>query len=117
MKRALLVDDDPLVRDLAEELLDICGFTVVTTTNGSEAWTAFDVDGSFDIVVSDLEMPEMDGVTLYKRVRERNADIPFVLMSGNPGKLAQASIVRGAAIGKPFPIEVFMNQVKALVPA
>jgi len=80
--RLLHVDDDPALLELAETVLDRTApeLDVVTATRGEAALDALD-DG-IDCVVSDYEMPGMDGLELLAAVRERRPDLPFVLFTG-----------------------------------
>jgi EAL domain-containing protein (putative c-di-GMP-specific phosphodiesterase class I)/CheY-like chemotaxis protein len=64
-------------------LLRDAGHEVLLAANGAEALSAFGA-GHVDLIVSDISMPIMDGVTLLRRVRELNEDIPFILLAGAP---------------------------------
>jgi EAL domain-containing protein (putative c-di-GMP-specific phosphodiesterase class I)/CheY-like chemotaxis protein len=64
-------------------LLRDAGHEVLLASNGAEALSAFGA-GHIDLIVSDISMPIMDGVTLLRRVRELNEDIPFILLAGAP---------------------------------
>lgn len=81
--RVLVVDDDAAMlravsRALASERLD-----VTTAANGADALRQIG-EGKIDVVVSDISMPEMDGVALLREVRRRDADLPVILLTGTP---------------------------------
>ncbi|WP_048077939.1 PAS domain S-box protein, partial [Halorubrum sp. AJ67] len=79
----LHVDDDPSVLDLAEAYFEreLDSVAVTSETDPEAALERLD-DGSFDCVVSDYDMPPMDGLAFFDAVRERNQKIPFVLYTG-----------------------------------
>src|SRR5690606_6582049 len=79
-KRILLVDDDPNFRPALEATLRALGFTVTTAVNGREAYAILQ-SSLHDAVVSDIRMPEMDGVELTRLIKQRGR-VPVVLMTG-----------------------------------
>jgi EAL domain-containing protein (putative c-di-GMP-specific phosphodiesterase class I) len=79
----LLVDDEPSIARAYARTLGVAGFSVVTATDGREAAAAAR-DQNFDVIVSDIAMPEMNGLELLRAVREHDLDVPFVLMTGGP---------------------------------
>jgi EAL domain-containing protein (putative c-di-GMP-specific phosphodiesterase class I) len=79
----LLVDDEPAIARAYARTLGTAGFTVVTATDGQEAAGAAR-DRNFDVIVSDITMPGMNGLELLRAVREHDLDVPFVLMTGGP---------------------------------
>lgn len=83
--RVLLVEDDAFQRELLECTFVEAGHTVVLTEDGQEAWELLDRGDEFDLVLSDRDMPRMDGLELLRRVRtgSRTAAITFVLTSGS----------------------------------
>ncbi len=81
-RRVLVVDDSRFFRELLAPLLEGYGFEVETAANGREAWARFEAGERFDLLVSDLEMPEMDGFALARRLRESPwADVPRIALS------------------------------------
>jgi CheY-like chemotaxis protein len=87
--RVLVVEDEPVVRDLLAAQLEDMGHAVRTVTSGPEALAALD-DDPFDAVVSDVGLPGMDGVGLAAAVRRAHPDIKLVLVSGYPGDYLDA---------------------------
>ena len=78
----LLVEDEDMVRAVAERALARQGYQVVACPGGEEGLAAIDGDVEFDIVVSDVVMPGMDGPAMVRAIRERLPDIPVLFMSG-----------------------------------
>ncbi|WP_379546332.1 response regulator [Qipengyuania sp. DSG2-2] len=80
--RVLLVEDEDMVRAVAERALSRAGFDVTACADGEEGLAAFANSGPFDLVVSDVVMPGMDGPTMAKGIRRVTPDIPILFMSG-----------------------------------
>ena len=93
--RVLIVDDNEINRTVAHELLCVEGFETVTVASGAEAISAL-VDDSFDLVLMDCEMPEMDGFATTRRIRELEAAGVLTSPSGAlPIVALTAKVVRG----------------------
>lgn len=82
--RLLLVDDDAAVLRAYKSGLARRGITVDTASNGREAADRVKT-GSFDVIVSDISMPEMTGIDFLKAVRAHDLEVPVILMTGEPG--------------------------------
>jgi EAL domain-containing protein (putative c-di-GMP-specific phosphodiesterase class I) len=93
--RVLLVDDDPLVLRGIGRVLHQHGYEVTTATNGRDATLLVD-QHNYDVVLSDVAMPGMDGIQLLREVRARDLSIPVVLITGTP---ALSSAVQAIELG------------------
>lgn len=82
-KRVLVVDDDAVLRDLLCKMLSSIGLKAVPAENGREAYELLQI-GFFDLVVTDLQMPVMDGWTLIKKLRRHSRQLPVVVITGQP---------------------------------
>jgi EAL domain-containing protein (putative c-di-GMP-specific phosphodiesterase class I) len=91
----LLVDDEQSIARAYARTLGAAGFAVEVAFDGKEAAAAAR-ERSFDVIVSDIAMPEMNGLELLRAVREHDLDVPFVLMTGGP---AIDSAVRAVEYG------------------
>jgi EAL domain-containing protein (putative c-di-GMP-specific phosphodiesterase class I) len=81
--RVLLVDDEKgLARALAK-LLELAGYFVVTAYEGGEAVRLM-ASSAFDVIVSDIRMPGMDGLSLLRAIRAKDLDVPVVFLTGSP---------------------------------
>jgi CheY-like chemotaxis protein len=79
----LLVDDEQIIRDMAEMLLETLGFSVLTASNGSESVEIYrERSHEIDLVLLDLIMPVMGGVEAYKKLRTINQTLPIIICSG-----------------------------------
>ena len=81
MATILLVDDNDELRKMLERGLTRAGHTVVTAANGSHGLTALD-GGTFDLVLTDIVMPDMEGLQFIRSMRKANPTIPVIAMSG-----------------------------------
>jgi DNA-binding NtrC family response regulator len=85
--RVLLVDDQPELRRLFRRNLNKIGHVVVEAWNGRVALDLIQ-QLSFDVVISDVHMPDMSGIDLLQALGELEPDLPVVLTSGSPGGVA-----------------------------
>jgi signal transduction histidine kinase/ActR/RegA family two-component response regulator len=94
----LVVDDEPLVREIIAEQLRSSGYVVTAVSDSREALALMDAGGSFDLIVSDLSMPGMDGVALLREVHRRSPSLPAILMTGYATNAAESAL-RGILAG------------------
>ncbi|WP_375426661.1 response regulator [uncultured Friedmanniella sp.] len=114
--RLLLVEDDPVIGEATQLNLERHGYAVVWSTDGLDAWDRWRADGPFDVVLSDLMLPGIDGVTLCRRLREV-ATTPFVLVSARTDAI---DVVLGLEAGaddyvvKPFDVQVLLARLRSV---
>lgn len=116
-KRLLLIDDDPNLILLVKDYLEFRGYEVVTAENGREALDLLE-DDLPDMIICDVMMPEMDGYTFVKKVREdsRTSWVPVLFLSA---KGQSQDRVKGLNTGadvymvKPFEPEELVAQVES----
>ena len=91
----LVVDDDTMVRTLLETLLEIAGYRVVSAECAAEAMRAANQasGGGFDMLVTDFQMPGMDGVELARLMTDSRPALPVLLVSGTAPKMLPLSEV------------------------
>lgn len=109
--RVLVVDDDPLIREVISTYLGEDGYSVELAVNGQEALEKFDAS-EFDIVLTDRSMPEMGGDELAREVKKRNAKVPVILLTGF-GDIMTAAGEKPDGVdlvmGKPFTMAGLQN--------
>ena len=115
----LFVEDEDGVRITGQRLLERAGYTVVSATNGAEAWRLFlaNID-AVDLVLTDLMMPELNGRELIKRVKSYVADMPIVVMTGYADESVEASRTPGSAnatLIKPFVGDVLIGTLREVL--
>jgi CheY-like chemotaxis protein len=79
--KILVVDDEPVVRELTVEILHRNGYAAQGVPSARDALELLDQE-PFDLIVSDVVMPEMTGVEFLYELRRRRPDLPVVLMTG-----------------------------------
>ncbi len=112
---ALLVDDEPAVRDLLSTLLERLGYTVVAAADGQRALTLAGDLERVELVVSDLRMPGMDGLTLGRELRRSHPQTAVILLTGAP-PAAPIADRRLRVVRKPFDWETLRDAVASLSP-
>jgi PAS domain S-box-containing protein len=92
-ERILLVDDEPALAAVGKLMLDRAGYQVVAHTRSTDALEAFRAHpDDFDLVVTDLTMPEMNGIDLAREILNVRADTPIILATGFGGAMTQAKV-------------------------
>jgi CheY-like chemotaxis protein len=109
----LVVDNEPSVRDLLVRLLKLHGHTVVATESGTEGIAAFKA-GKFDLVFTDLGMPEMSGWDVAREIKKINPQTLIGLITGWPIDLTREELQeRGVdrVVGKPFDMPTLLSLI------
>lgn len=117
MSRVLLIDDEEDLRLSTAQALELAGLDVLTVDNADHV---FELIGySFDgVIVSDIRMPGMDGMTLLQKVRELDAEIPVILVTGHGDVQLAVSAMRNGAydfIEKPFSVQYLAGIIKRAI--
>jgi two-component system cell cycle response regulator CpdR len=81
----LVVDDDPLVLSVLSDMLEELGCIVITSSSASQALELLCRDSTIEILLTDVNMPEMSGVELAKKVLRLRKDVKTLLISGREG--------------------------------
>ena len=116
VERVLVADDDALTRELLAETLGRCGCEVVLATDGASAVRALERE-DFDLILTDVKMPEKSGMDVLVRAREVNRDAPVVLMTAYGTIESAVEAMKNGAfdyIVKPFSpdrVEVLLQRV------
>ena len=111
----LLVDDDPSVRAYVSRALSIAGFTILEAVDGTDALQiAETAPGPIEILVTDINMPGIDGLELARRVQVLRPATGVVYMSGAPAHEVEAwSLLTGTVfLQKPFGPDVLVEHVR-----
>jgi two-component system, cell cycle sensor histidine kinase and response regulator CckA len=113
-ERILIVEDEPMVRTIASEILSRAGYETLLAENGEDALRLVEDGVSFDLMVSDLMMPKLTGPELSERLRERGYVVPTVFISGYPADLDPELFDEAttAFVAKPFTGETLTEAVR-----
>jgi two-component system cell cycle sensor histidine kinase/response regulator CckA len=110
----LLVEDEPMVRTVAERALTRHGYQVLTANNGEEALEIVDRGDEIALLISDVVMPLMDGPTMVREARKTRPDLPILFMSGYAEEQLRKSIdiENVAFLPKPFSVQELAEAVR-----
>jgi DNA-binding NtrC family response regulator len=106
-QRILVVDDEDYIRHLFDEYFTQQGYEVVVAANGKDALSRFG-PGLFDCVVSDILMPEMDGIELLRKIKDIDEDVSILMITGYPAIEGAVEAIKLGAydyISKPLNLE------------
>ncbi|MEQ8773700.1 MAG: response regulator, partial [Erythrobacter sp.] len=117
--RILLVEDEDMVRAVAERALTRAGYEVTACPGGEEGIEAIEGAEPFDLVVSDVVMPGMDGPAMVREIRARHPEIPVLFMSGYAEEQLRKDIDIPDMhfIPKPFSVQTISDKVEAVMRA
>jgi two-component system cell cycle sensor histidine kinase/response regulator CckA len=115
----LLVEDEPMVRSVAERALTRHGYKVITADNGEDALEILDSGEQIDLLISDVVMPGMDGPTMVAEARKERPDLKILFMSGYAEEQLRNSINVGnvAFLPKPFSVQELAEAAKRTLAA
>lgn len=80
--KILIVDDDLFVREMLSSILEGSGYSTIVAENGLEALNMCIADQNIDLIVSDVNMPVMNGIQLIKEIRKRGLEVPIIMVTG-----------------------------------
>ena len=107
LKKILVVDDDDQFRNMLMEVLGSLDYFPIGVEDGEQALNQLKIQ-DFDLVISDIRMPNMDGLTLLKNIKQTSPELPVVMITGFPSTCpVQKAMQEGADgyLAKPFRIE------------
>ena len=117
--RVLLVEDEDMVRAVAERALTRAGYTVTAAADGDEGLAYVEQGAEFDLVLSDVVMPGMDGPAMIRAIRARHPALPVLFMSGYAEEQLrkEINIADVHFLPKPFTVQQVTDKVGAVLAA
>jgi DNA-binding response OmpR family regulator len=117
--RILLAEDEEMIRRSLAFGLSRAGYQADGFANGQLAYDAFLArKGQYDLVITDVQMPLMDGMELVQRLKETHPDLPILVMTGyGEGELEGRleSLGNCQIVGKPFRLDDLMERIRLLI--
>jgi len=113
LRSILVVEDDELVRELLRNVLHFAGYRPAAASDGEEALKRLETE-RFDMIISDLHMPKVNGLSLLASVAEMERSVPFLMLTG---QAADEDVRRGFELGaedyltKPIFAETLLERV------
>ena len=116
--KILIVDDERSMREMLEIFLKREGYSVISSANAADALASVAGEETFDLIITDINMPGLSGLDLLREVKSSVPDIPVIMITayGSPDSAVEAMKL-GAAdyITKPFRIEEIKNRISAVI--
>lgn len=113
-RKILVVDDDRATRELVAAMLEGHGWQLDSAANGPDALSKLEAS-AFDVILTDINMPGMDGITLLQHIREFRPATPVIIMTGENMASNVAGALRNQAFGyiaKPFTVDAVLEVVQ-----
>lgn len=110
----LVVDDELLIRDLLYDFFNSQGWEIKVAESGAKAMQIVDSE-QIDLVLTDIRMPEMDGLTLTKQIKDNHPELPVVVMTGFPSVDTAVEALRNKVVDyivKPFNINKLYKMIE-----
>jgi CheY-like chemotaxis protein len=117
-RRILIVDDEPTIIEFVERVLHRAGYETATATGGLEAVRTAATSPPFDLVVADVNMPEMSGPDMVSRLRRQQPDVPVLYLTGFNDQLFAAKNIlwEGEAfLDKPTTVDGLLQAVSLML--
>ena len=111
--RVLVIDDERMLREMICLILANNGYTVTACKNGKEGIHHFR-SGNYDVILTDLKMPEMSGFEVAETVRKSDTDVPIALVTANAPNISNMEVKRfgiDMLLAKPFTFKQLTNLV------
>ena len=113
MAKILIVDDEPGIQAMIKALLTMAGHESVTAEDGLKALELI-TNNTFDLIITDLRMPRMDGLSLIRKVAALGTSIPVILVTGYTSPETASEAIKLGVCGylaKPFKIDELLSTV------
>ena len=113
----LVVDDNKETLAVVCEVLNRAGYDTLSSTNGHEAWVQFETN-QLSLLITDLELPDITGADLTRRIRTIDSDLPSIIMSANRGLDVRLEAMEAGAytfIPKPLHLPQFVQLVNKAI--
>lgn len=114
--RILVAEDDPRIRTVIERFLQAAGHDVTACPDGAAALAAFDAQGPFDVVLTDVNMPELDGDALLQALKARAPAVPVIVLTARSEPELITELFKRDAfrfLNKPFGRDDLLAAVRA----
>ena len=121
MPSVLIIDDNESLREVLEAVLSEFGYACITAADGQEGWRQYQAH-DVDIVITDIYMPEKDGLETILQMRREKPDLPIIAMTGSDASrlsfdplLVADKFGANVCMQKPFRNEELIKQIEALL--
>ena len=115
MLKILLVEDDDLVREFAAQVLEEAGYEIRTAARPSEAEAWCAAGEPFDLLITDIVMPERDGIELARRLSRDRPGLKVLFTTGYTRHIAPEQLTGAEILDKPYHTEALLHAVRRLI--
>ncbi|KAI9001782.1 HSF-type DNA-binding-domain-containing protein [Hyaloraphidium curvatum] len=113
--KVLLVEDDPICRNLSAKLLQVFGCVYDVANDGQRAVDLFQLGNKYDLILMDIVMPNIDGISATSRIRQFDNNVPIVAMTGNTSQtdcMTYLAHRMNDVLAKPFAKEALLQMLE-----
>ena len=120
MPKILVVDDEQEIVNILFEFLSKKGYELVTALGGKNAIEVIKSDTAVDLMIVDLKMPDVNGITVLNEMKKMNRDIPVIILSGSLGiekyidDLTNLGYSHSDVLYKPIDLNVILDAIKKI---
>jgi CheY-like chemotaxis protein len=115
--RVLVIDDERSIREMFRDFLRVLGCRPECVASGVEALARFE-PGQYDLILTDLMMPELSGLDVAAAIRDRDRTVPIVMITGSDFPRGKALEALGMVVlQKPITFEAFKTAIRSVLPA
>jgi len=114
MTQILVVDDEPGIREISARILANAGFAVDVAEDGEFAWQALS-NRHYDLILTDQNMPRLDGAGLIARLHSAGLTVPVILMTGGCIVRPAAKVAPVRYLEKPFTFSMLIGEVNRIL--
>ncbi|MCB9989597.1 MAG: response regulator [Rhodospirillales bacterium] len=119
-KKILLVDDDEFIRSMLVKYLTDAGYVIDQENNGADAFETLKSDSSYNLLITDIVMPNMTGCELMKALKKEQIRIPILAITGGMENAVEeyqcaADLFADKTLLKPIDRSVFLHEVEELI--
>jgi two-component system cell cycle sensor histidine kinase/response regulator CckA len=114
----LVLDDEAPIREIQRRILEKAGYRVIEASSGADAFTLLEGTEDLDLLIADLEMPELTGEEVVRRIRMARPDLKVLYVTGHIDRLldARSTLWEGEAyLDKPFTPRGLLEAVSLLL--
>lgn len=118
MSKVLVVDDSEYMRELVMQAVELIDLSSDSAVDGKDALEKLNGSSDYDLVITDINMPEMDGLTLIKEIKKKWTDLPIIVLTTESEESTRKQAMLNGAnawITKPFEASAILNLIKELI--
>ncbi len=117
-KKILVVDDEAIMRDLLTDFFEMMDYGIMSAKDGSVAWEILSESApdEYSLIITDINMPKMGGIELFKKVKSKFPDMPIILMTGYGIEKVKQDVEKADGfLAKPFELDDLNQLVEKIL--